>query len=330
MKNLTQKNEETYKKICDIALAFGGQCLSTELTNYRTKLEFICKHGHKWFALGNSIKNGHWCPTCFHLSRRKINGHIPTIEDMKNIAHSHKGQCLSIEYINISHKLLWRCEKEHEWLAVPASIIKGSWCPKCYEASKVRYTIEDVRKIAAEHGYECLSTVFHKSSEKLEMKCKYNHQWSVSLDRLKRGARCPVCREIYQQQHQKYDLEFMTNLAESHGGKCLSDVYIPREKQRWECKNGHQWEAKLTTIRRGSWCSICSNISKKLTIEEMQEIANEKGGKCLSTIYINSKSKLKWECAKAHQWESYPYYIKQGYWCSICKKQEHQHENHKD
>ena len=37
---------------------------------------------------------------------------------------------------------------------------------------------------------------------------------------------------------------------------------------------------------------------KKKSIEDCHKLAQSKGGKCLSTEYINNASILKWECAK--------------------------------
>ena len=62
-------------------------------------------------------------------------------------------------------------------------------------------------------------------------------------------------------------------------------------------------------------------MSRRLTIEEMQALAAKKGGKCLSTQYINSKIKLKWQCAEGHIWEATPSSIKNGgTWCTECNK----------
>ena len=35
-------------------------------------------------------------------------------------------------------------------------------------------------------------------------------------------------------------------------------------------------------------------------------IAQERGGRCVSSVYVNSMTKLTWECAKGHQWEAIP------------------------
>jgi len=57
---------------------------------------------------------------------------------------------------------------------------------------------------------------------------------------------------------------------------------------------------------------------QKLTLTEMQAIANRRGGKCLSSVYIGTHHKLEWECANGHRWKSLPSSIKQGTWCPIC------------
>ena len=51
----------------------------------------------------------------------------------------------------------------------------------------------------------------------------------------------------------------------------------------------------------------------------MQELGRKKGGKCLSTDYVNNKQKLKWQCKKGHVWEATPDTIKnKNRWCSKC------------
>lgn len=57
---------------------------------------------------------------------------------------------------------------------------------------------------------------------------------------------------------------------------------------------------------------------KKLTLDEMKAIAHKRGGLCLSQSYEDSKYKLRWRCAKGHEWESLPSAIKLGRWCKQC------------
>lgn len=66
-------------------------------------------------------------------------------------------------------------------------------------------------------------------------------------------------------------------------------------------------------------------MSLKDTIELMRQIANGRGGKCLSTKYINQRTPLEWECAEGHYWSAKPSDVKgtknkPGTWCKICGK----------
>jgi hypothetical protein len=59
-------------------------------------------------------------------------------------------------------------------------------------------------------------------------------------------------------------------------------------------------------------------MQKKWTIEQMQELASENGGKCLSEKYVNSRSHLEWVCEEGHNWKASASSVKSGRWCKIC------------
>ena len=93
----------------------------------------------------------------------------------------------------------------------------------------------------------------------------------------------------------------MYQLAKRRGGKCLSKAYINNStKLLWQCEQGHQWEAKPNNIKTGYWCPYCAGNAKG-TLEDMQQLAKDHGGKCLSKEYINTSTKLLWECKQGHQ-----------------------------
>ena len=50
----------------------------------------------------------------------------------------------------------------------------------------------------------------------------------------------------------------------------------------------------------------------------MQETALSRGGRCLSTEYVDIKTKLKWKCGFGHEWEASPRLLKSGHWCPDC------------
>lgn len=117
----------------------------------------------------------------------------------------------------------------------------------------------------------------------------------------------------------KHSIEEAIELAISRGGKCLSTEYSNKDKHLlWECVKGHQWKASFSNVSHGgTWCPKCSRV--KNSLEEMQEIARSRGGKCLSEKYINIITKLEWECAEGHRWWATPNnVIKLNSWCAKC------------
>lgn len=59
-------------------------------------------------------------------------------------------------------------------------------------------------------------------------------------------------------------------------------------------------------------------LTKEYTLKDMQELAKSRGGQCLSTDYVDIKSKLKWKCGFRHEFEATPRLILAGHWCNEC------------
>jgi len=122
----------------------------------------------------------------------------------------------------------------------------------------------------------------------------------------------------------KATLEEMHELAKIHGGRCLSKKYINTKTHLdWQCNEGHIWSAIPLNIKRGSWCPKCAiklNARRKikLSIEDMQNLAKERGGECLSKKYLGLQKKLTWQCSDGHIWKATPGKIRFGRWCPEC------------
>lgn len=112
----------------------------------------------------------------------------------------------------------------------------------------------------------------------------------------------------------------MQKIAIARGGKCLSHYYInSKVKLLWQCNKGHQWFATPFSIKiRKSWCPQCVG-KQPLDMEAMHRLAQKNEGKCLSTNYLNCKTKMLWQCKNEHQFHSTPDNIKQGRWCPFCR-----------
>lgn len=486
-----EKQLGSLEEIKRIANSKGGECLSNEYQGNHIHLTFMCSEGHDWQTTPATIKRGSWCPRCSASTRNKHRR--LSLTEIKGIAHARGGKCLSEEYTNNSQNLKWECSEGHTWQAPANRIRQGGWCPKCkfsvgenicriyfetifqkkftpahkselpwltgkndyssleldgfnqelgvafehhgkhhysagrYSSSKsddlaiiqerderkrtlcklngvklieipeigsltkleelgeliyklckeqgvlIRKEAATIRpnidaafkatnsnkylllcKIAEERGGKCLSEAFISNTTRMKWICEKGHTWESTpsnvLDKPNsRGRWCPKCATQKRAEKQRgqirsrefagtFDtkdsmnmLELLDAIAASQKGKLLSRKYEgDNEKMSWQCAKGHTWEAspgqiKGTRSRKGTWCPTCfetrRGASQRLSINDLKEIARQKGGKCLSENYINARTKLLWECSKGHSWEAVADTIKnRNSWCPVCAR----------
>lgn len=151
---------------------------------------------------------------------------------------------------------------EHERDARPASIRKGTWCPYCAPAQKLK--LEGMQQIARERGGECISKTYKNCYTNLVWECARGHRWKASPTAVKGGSRkrgtwCLKCANLRRVFNSPGDIEKMRDLARARGGRCLSREYVNSKTHiEWECEQGHRWRAVPRTVSAGSWCPICA------------------------------------------------------------------------
>ena len=134
-----------------------------------------------------------------------------------------------------------------------------------------RLSIDDMQALARVYDGKCLSEEYKDSHTKLIWQCSLGHQWEATPTNIKQGKWCPHCAG------KQKTIEDMATLAQRHGGFCLSPVYrTARSKLRWQCRNGHIWEARkkaagsaldtgqLTNEGTGIWNQHLKNIFSSL------------------------------------------------------------------
>jgi len=124
----------------------------------------------------------------------------------------------------------------------------------------------------------------------------------------------------------KLTLELVKQIAKDKDGECLSKKYNGCfSKLKFKCnKDGYKWLTTPSTIQQGHWCPKCgqkilSEYRKTYTLKDMQNIAQSRNGECLSNLYINSNTHLKFKCNKdGHIWMITPKNLIKGTWCPKC------------
>jgi hypothetical protein len=173
--------------------------------------------------------------------------------------------------------------------------------------------------------------VYPNSNREVWWLCsKRKHEWQARIsDRFSKGAGCPYCASKQICSDNSLQAKNPNLAREWHptkNGKHTPDTVAANSNKKfwWVCPRGHEWEASVDKRNIGRGCPICAyrnrGDSTRLTIRKMQEIANQRGGYCLSKEYINNHSNLHWQCKIGHTWDASPKSIMKGTWCPACSK----------
>ena len=236
------------------------------------------------------------------------------LQSMQNAARERKGECLADKYKSVNTKVPWRCMHGHEWSTRFRGILDGYWCPHC--AGNAKGTIEMAKQLANQKGGDCLSIAYINGKSPLLWICQQHHTWNASYDSIKNSKTwCPHCLGLA-----KITIEQVHALANEMGGTCDATKFInSRTLIPWTCNIcEHTWQSSYRSVRQGNWCLPCSG-KQKCTIEQMQQLAESRGGSCLSTKYENQNIKLLWKCELGHEWQAAPIHVKVGTWCPYCR-----------
>lgn len=354
----------------------GGDCLSKRYRNVKTKLWWKCGWSHVWKGRPDQIKEGHWCPYC--------SGSRLTIRDMKTMAKSRGGACLSKKYYGFDKKLKWRCGQGHVWRAKPINIrSRHYWCPRC--AGRLRKTIAELKRLAKSRGGLCLSSKTVRSRQNLKWKCANGHVWVANANNVQNGTWCPecssycssnlrerFCRKLFERMFERKFPKSRPDWLKGVNGRSLElDGYCSELKLAFEY-NGKQhysptswlgrrvyekqvaydnlkfqkcrqnsvrvieipYFVKLNQIQafviaqcRGKGIQIVDEspieirklfVFSENKLAELQRFAKRKGGKCLSKKYPGNDVKIKWVCKFGHFWRTCWKGVKLGNWCPFC------------
>ena len=186
-----------------------------------------------------------------------------------------------------------------------------------------KYSIDDCCRVACKKNGMCLSHEFKSVLDKLTWQCSKGHVWEQRLHNINRGGWCPYCANEKRGLARSNTIQDMQALALLNNGRCLADTYVGSFcPLLWECEEGHQWEATPNAVkgsqnRKGTWCPVC-NGNPCITLDNLNEIARQRDGKCLSLKYKNARTKYQWQCKNGHIFFACWDTVQRGCWCPKC------------
>lgn len=348
-----------------------GGILITDYKNNSSKIKIKCDKGHIWDTTFHNLKDqGQWCPHCARNAKFDINY-------VKKFICEKGGECLSDEYINSKSKLKFKCKNGHVWESRFDSIRQGKWCPRCSKRYKY-YCIDDMAEVAIRRGGRCLSDKYSDCKTKLKWECANGHIWEASPVMIISGTWCPYCHSSIAEETCRYFFEkifgkkFNKFTINGYGKRFVLDGYcdelgiafehngsqhyknidyfknnVKKQKlyDKIKIKLCNDYNIKLLIIKElfskmklsyleKEILNQCAKLNIKvpkyhIDINNMnfaykgsylsyyKELANSRGGKLVSKSYINSYTKLTWMCEKGHIWEATTNAILKS-WCSKC------------
>ncbi len=174
----------------------------------------------------------------------------------------------------------------------------------------IRLTQEKVNLFITSRGYIWLSGEYINEQSNLHIKCiSCDNETTIRISVFRSRNKCQVCKNI----------TFNNNIEQtitSHNSKLL-DITGTRTHSKIHivCENGHHIYKPYKHLGTATWCKYCK--FDKL-IKRAYQMANSRGGSCLSTKCTSVANKLKWQCEFGHTWIAEYNTIRRGSWCSQC------------
>jgi len=307
--NRKKHENVTIDDLNQIAKTHGGICLSHTYINQTTKLKYKCSEGHTFESRPSETLRGVWCPDC---SGRNKN----SIEKMHKVATDRGGRCLSAFYKNVFTKLLWECANGHEFYSIPKHVMNGHWCPNCtiyLNEQRCRYILESlfvtkfIKDWTVLDGFE-----LDGYNEELKLAFEYHgKQHYEHVEFFYSSGGMDLSQRI------ERDI-FKEGRCEELGIELLVIPYTIDPKNHISfiteelIKRGFQFTVEPSEITFDNYYPTMREL------EEIQEIAISRGGKCLSVVYTGVDNKMEFVCENEHHFTTTPWRIKLGNWCREC------------
>lgn len=296
-----------------IANQRGFTWLGPEAKNSKTKTEWLCPNGHKWFADLNHIRT-RGCPECAKVSRAEKLRH--PIEDYYKLAQEKNCIWLGPEVNTKGDKTNWQCQCGYKW-ATSFQTLQNNGCPDC---SGVRpKTPEDYHILAGENNFTWLGPKVPNVKTNTWWLCSQRHKFDSCYSQIQSGAGCRYCAPNLPKTPGDYLALAQERSLEWLGGM-PSGIF---EKSDWKCLEcGNIWKARFADISRGTGCPKCA-IQKqaekqRLKPESYRALAEGLGYQWKGPEAKNARQKTWWICNKGHSFKISYDNLSRGQRCKHC------------
>ena len=169
------------------------------------------------------------------------------------------------------------------------------------------------------------------SGKRVWWQCKKGHEWYVTINNRSFGYKCPYCASrivckdnCLQTKNPKLAKEWHPT---KNGSLTPKNVVAGSHlKVWWLCKNGHSWQAVISSRMKGHGCLYC--LKRKALPEYNLKVINPKvarqwhptknGTLKPKDMTPGSNKKVWWVCKKGHEWQAVISSRNSGSGCPYC------------
>jgi hypothetical protein len=297
-----------------------------------TSVWWLCGNGHEWKAppTRRCFGKRSGCAICANqMVLKGFNDLATTTPELAKMWHPTKNGSLSAQDVvaGSSLKHWWICSLGHSFRSTGSQLVQGRGCGVCTGA-QIELGVNDLQSqdptLATEWDMAknklTPDQVTLGSNKKVWWLCKNGHSFEAAIShRGNRGTGCPYCAN-------KKVLKGFNDLASTY--PAIAKQWHPTRnlpitpqdviagtavKYWWQCDDGHPYHLSGDKITRGIGCSVCSNYTIIVGVNDLAhtnpEIATSwhptKNGDLKPTEMVaGSHKKIWWFCDKEHVWQA--------------------------
>ncbi|MBE6544039.1 MAG: hypothetical protein E7675_06520 [Ruminococcaceae bacterium] len=259
----------------------NGNLLPQDVTAHSNKfIWWLCHKKHEWRAKVCIRSKGIGCPICSGHAVLVGYNDLATVNPSLALEwHQTKNKINATDVTcGSDKKVWWQCDRGHEWEATISSRSAGCGCPYC-AGQKLLVGFNDLStrnpELTAEwhpskNGELTPRDVMPGTNKKVWWLCDKGHEWKQSVNVRNGGNGCPYCANQLVLKGYN-DLATLNPLLASEwhptkNGNLTPSEFMPgsNKKAWWLCKNGHEWQAVISSRNKGAGCMVCYRLRSKV------------------------------------------------------------------
>jgi hypothetical protein len=275
------------------------------------RLPWRCTQGHSYTASVKNRVNGSGCPYC--ANKQMLPGFNDLATVRSDFADQANGWDPATTLAGGNERRQWRCRFGHTWeQSIRSRLDNNSGCPYCSN-QRVWQGFNDLATVAPDLAQEAdgwdPSVTLAGGKTPRRWKCSSGHRWEVSVGaRVGHKSGCPACAGNRLEMGHNDVATLRPDLALEAVGWDPRQVSVSsKEKRRWRCEFGHEWDASPGG-RRKSGCPVCAGNRVLVGFNDLSTVspalAIEADGWDPKSVTRSSGRKLPWLGACGHRWEA--------------------------